>query len=190
MRRILIIGVLFLCLASTGARAQTYGDPGSLVDYWYRTYLGRAPDPAWAVWVTQLNQGVPADQVLAGILGSPEFYNRAGATPAGFITLLYNYLLQRQPTPGELNYWVGRMYTQDRQTIADQLFLQNPGVWVGSNPAASPPAVVTPPVVVTPGVEWRRYREWERDRHRDWDRHHHIYEYRRPYTSPYYEQRR
>jgi len=176
MQRILITGAALLCLAPTAAQAQSYGDPNSLVDYWYRTYLGRAPDAAMAGWVAQLNQGTPADQVLAGILGSQEFYNRAGATPAGFITLLYNYLLQRPPTPGELNYWVGRMYIMDRQAIADSLLTQNPGVWVG----LSPPAAVTPPVIITPRIEWRRHHEWERDRHRDWDRHHAIHEYRRP----------
>jgi len=179
MQRILISTVALLCLVPA-ARAQAYGDPNSLVDYWYRTYLGRAPDPAMAGWANALNQGTPADQVLAGILASNEFYSRAGSTPAGYINLLCTYLLQRQPTPSELNFWVRRMYTENRQAIAEALLTQNPGVWVGSSPAVNPPAVVTPPIVVTPGVEWNRYHEWNRDRRSDWDRHHNIHEYRRP----------
>jgi hypothetical protein len=161
-------------LTASAAPAQVYGDNAALVDYWYRTFLGRAPDAAMAGWVNALNQGQPADQVLSGILASPEFYNRGGATPQGFITLLYSTILQRAPTPAELDFWIRRMYTEDRQAIADEILKQNPGVWVSSNTP-----VVTPPVVPAPGIDWQRHREWERDRRWDWDRRHGVYEYRR-----------
>jgi len=151
-----------------------YGDSNALVDSWYRTYLGRAPDPAMAGWVAQLNQGTPADRVLSSILGSDEYYLRAGSTPQGFITLLYSDILQRAPTAAEVNYWVGRMYTTDRPGIADALLTQNPGVWVSSTTVATPPPVVRPGVIVTPQPRW------ERDRHGDWARYHHIHDYHRP----------
>lgn len=176
-----ISAVALLSLAPLAAWAQVYGDPNALVDYWYRTYLGRPPDPAGAAgWVNALNQGTPPDQVLAGMLGSAEFYSRAGSTPQGYITLLYQDILGRPPTVSELNFWVSRMYTQDRTTIADQILTQNPGVWVGASPVATPPVAVPPSVLVTPGLEWQRHRDWERDRHWDWSGHHGIHEYRRP----------
>jgi hypothetical protein len=185
---VLLIAALFLSLEPSAAQAQTYGDPNSLVDYWYRTYLGRTPDPSGIVtWVNALNQGTPPDAVLASILGSDEYYQRAGSTPEGFISQLFNDLLHRSPRPGDLDFWVRRMYTEDRRAIAADILTQNPGVWVGSNAVVTPPAGVAPNLVVTPGIEVGRYRDWDRDRRWDWDRHHDIHEYRRPYYYRPYE---
>jgi hypothetical protein len=134
-------------------------------------------------WVNALNQGASADSVLAGILGSDEYYARCGSTPQGFISKLYSDALGRPPTPAELNFWAGQMYTQDRSQIAAALLTQNPGVWSGYG-TATPAPVVTPGVIVTPGVGW--YRDWNRDRHWDWDRHYYSRDYGRPYV-PHYE---
>jgi hypothetical protein len=181
MRRLLRITALALpFVVSPAAQAQVYGDNASLMDYWYRTYLGRAPDNAAAGWIMQLNQGVPADRVQAPILGSDEYYARAGGTPQGFIRLLYSDLLKRAPSPAELDLWVRRLYTEDRTRIADEILTQNPGVWVGISAAAPPPVTVTPPAVVSPGIDWGWHRDWDRDRHREWNWHHDIHEYRRP----------
>jgi hypothetical protein len=188
MRRFILASMAAsLFLVPSAAQAQVYGDPNSLVDYWYRTYLGRTPDPGMNVWVNALNQGVPADQALAGILGSDEYYARAGSTPEGFISRLYSDLLGRSPTPSEMNYWLGRMYVEDRSTIADTLLTQNPGVWVGLG-TATPRATVAPGVIVTPPIESGWYRDWHRDRHWDWnwDRHHGVHEYRRPDIHHYH----
>ena len=182
MRRLLLIAAaLVLGLAPSAAPAQVYGDASSLVNYWYRAYLGRDADASSYGWTNELNQGTPPDQVLAQILGSTEFYNRVGATPEGFITRLYANILQRSATPGEVDFWVRRMYTEDRTAIADEILTQNPGNWVGRSTAI--PA--TPPTVVVP-IEGHRYRDWERDRHGDWDRHHDIHEYRRPDVNRYH----
>jgi hypothetical protein len=164
-------GLLVLSVAPV--EAQVYGDNNSLVNSWYQTYLGRAPDAGAATWVTQLNQGTPADQVLAQIIGSDEFYQQCGSTPQGFITRVFSFTLQRAPTPAELDYWVRRMYTTDRGGIADALLTQHPGVWVSSAPATAP-VVPVPPGGVRPPPHW------ERDRHGDWAHHHQIYDYRRP----------
>jgi hypothetical protein len=168
-----------------------YGDANSLVDSWYRTYLGRAPDTGMSGWVGELNQGTPADRVLASILGSDEYYLRAGSTPQGFITQLYQQVLQRAPTPTELSYWVQRMYTTDRTTIADAILNQSPGTWVSTTTAVAPAVpvpgtVVTPPsVVVPPRADWHH---WERDRHWDWAHHHDIHEYHRPEVRFHHEE--
>jgi hypothetical protein len=178
-----LIAAGFAVAAPSAAQAQGYGDPASLVDYWYRTYLGRAPDPSgMATWVNALNQGQSADAVLSSILGNDEFYQRAGSTPEGFITLLFTDIVRQPPTPGDVDFWVRRLYTEDRHEVADELLTQHPGVWVGTGSVVAPPVPpVTPPaVVVAPGLERNRYQEWERDRRRDWDRHRDIHEYRRP----------
>ena len=176
-------------VAASPVSAQVYGDPNSLVGYWYQTYLGRGPDAGMATWVNALNQGVPADQALAGILGSDEFYQRAGSTPEGFITLLFTDIVGRPPTGGDLDFWVRRLYTEDRAGVADEILTQHPGVWVGASPAVTPPVVVTPPaVVVTPGIEGHRYDHWERDRRPDWDRHRDVHEYRRPEVHNHHDE--
>jgi len=173
MRSILLIATL-TCLTPAAAQAQTYGDSNSLVDYWYRTYLGRpAESEGLATWANQLNQGVPANQVLATILASDEYYRRAGATPEGFIAQLCNDVLKRAPTTADLDFWIRRMYTEDRPVMILQFLNQHPGVWVGSSPTVSTPVPVTRTVVVpTPS--------WHRESHRDWDHRHDIYDYRRP----------
>ena len=183
MRYSLILALACFWLSPVAAQAQVYGDPNSLVDYWYRTYLGRAPDPGGlANWANELNQGVPPDQVLATILGSDEYYQRGGSTPQGFIGRLYSDVLGRAPTPVELNFWVQRMYVEDRIPLSQEILDQNPGVWVGSNAqtGAQVPGtqVLVPPTVVTPGVPY--YRDWHRDGNRDWNHRNNVWDYRHP----------
>jgi hypothetical protein len=178
MRHLLLIASALLLLAPAFAKAQMYGDPNSLVEYWYNKYLGRPGDPAMATWVNSLNQGTPPDQVLTGILASDEYYRRAGATPQGFIARLYSDVLDQTPSAVDLDFWVRRMYTEDRPALIMEFLHQNPGVWVSSSPTVSSSVLVNPPGVSVPFL-WRR--EW----HNDWDRRHHIYEYRRPYF-PYH----
>jgi hypothetical protein len=178
MRRILFLAVAVLVsLTPAVATAQTYGNPSSLVDSWYRAYLGRPADSGMTYWVNQLQQGTPPDSVLAGILASDEYYNKGGGTPQGFVTALFNDVLKRPPSPADLNFWMSRMYTESRQDIADEVLTQNPGVWVGANVTVQPAA---PPVTAAPGVIVAPNWNWERDRRGDWDHHHEIHDYRRP----------
>jgi hypothetical protein len=153
-----------------------------LVDYWYRTYLGRPVEPeGLGHWLDALRRQ-PADQVLAGILGSDEYYSRAGGTPEGFITRWCVDVLRRQPTPAELDFWVRRLYIEDRTTVADEMLVQSPGVWVGSDAGVRPGVDVRPGVIVIPRIEYDPHRDWDRDRYGD--RHRDIYDYRRP-NYPY-----
>jgi len=175
-----LITVGLLGMAPTTLRAQTYGDATLLVDYWYRTYLRRAPDPSgMAAWSEQLNRRIPPDQVLSGILGSAEYYGNAGSNPAGYVTRLYEDILRRSPSSSELSYWIGRLYVESRDAVADEILIQNPGLWVNTG-AAVAPATTTPPVIVTPGIRPVPYGLWNRDRRQDWYRHHDLYDYRRP----------
>ncbi len=58
----------------------------------------RVVDPAsLKPWVSKLGAGQSYFDVLAELLGEAEFYNRAGATPEGFLTRLYRKFLDRDP---------------------------------------------------------------------------------------------
>ena len=188
MRQLLILAPLWLFGLAPPVSAQTdsgYGDPAATVDAWYRTYLGRPAydDPGSAGWVTQLYQGASPASVLSSILGSDEYFIRSGSSAAGFLQNLYRQIRGRLPTPSEQDFWLRRLYTQDRRAVAYEVLTQNPGSGI----------VVTPPpsVVVVPD----RYREWLRGHEREWarererhhgehDQHHHVeHDYRRPYYA-------
>jgi hypothetical protein len=49
-----------------------------LVDTYYEQFLGRTSkgDSGTDHWLSQLQQGVPDEAVIAGIFGSPEFFNK------------------------------------------------------------------------------------------------------------------
>jgi hypothetical protein len=81
-----------------------------LVTQFYEQYLGRGTDPGGlAYWVADWQaKGDPRD-VVENILSSPEFFDDAGGTNLGFVTLLYERVLQRPGEPRGVSYWVGLM---------------------------------------------------------------------------------
>jgi hypothetical protein len=102
-----------------------------LVESWYQLYLGRSLD-AGAPWVDSLVNGAREEDVLAQILGSQEFFNRAPtlpgvgggpATNSTFVRALYVLptLLNRQPSTSEVNFWVGQIPTLGRAGVALQI---------------------------------------------------------------------
>ena len=165
MRYLCIFTTAVLLAQSSPASAQRVADPVALVDSWYRMYLGRTAlnDPASADWVNMLRRGRPPASVLSGILGSPEYFNRAGGTMPAFIRAVYRDVVGRPPTPGELRFWLRRANIQSRRDIANEILAQNPGAGI----VVTLPGVVAPPTGDFPG--------WRRDR---WRRRH---DYRRPY---------
>jgi hypothetical protein len=87
-----------------------------LVDGWYRTYLGRdAHGREEQGWVNALLAGGREEDVLAGILASPEFYDRAqtlvtaGSADERFVGALYGLLLGRPAGADEVAGWVGSL---------------------------------------------------------------------------------
>jgi hypothetical protein len=182
MRQLLILPALWLLGLAPDVSAQTYDAP-TLVDSWYRTYLGRPSyvDGGGTGWVNLLLQGNTPQSVLSSILGGEEYLARSGGTMAGYIQSLYSQVLGRPPTPAEQEFWLRQSYTQDRKTIAYEILTQNPSSGI----------IVTPPrtVVFVPALHqaWLRAheREWARERER-----HHVeheiherkeHDYRRPY---------
>ena len=96
-----------------------------LIQSWYTTYLGRQPAAAEAQsWVNAMQAGMTETQVQAAILGSDEFYKRAGmlnpnmSANAAYIQNLYSVVLARSPASGELASWLSALATQPRSAIA------------------------------------------------------------------------
>jgi hypothetical protein len=56
-----------------------------------------------AAWLPVYKQG-GVDAVVAGILGSTEFYQNAGGTPLAYVQALYQDILGRQMDPLGMNY--------------------------------------------------------------------------------------
>jgi hypothetical protein len=79
--------------------APTNEYQSDLVDQMYEKLLDRPADPAassgWAQYLDQ--NGVEA--TMAGIAGSTEFFQDAGGTNTGFLSLLYQDLLNRSRWP-------------------------------------------------------------------------------------------
>src|SRR5262249_34330029 len=120
MRYLFILTTAVLLGLPSIVSAQAFGDPVAMVDSWYRAFLGRTAlrDPASAGWVNFLRQGGSPTSVLAGILASPEYFNRVGGTMPAFIQAVYTQVVGRPATPGELRFWMRRAFTQDRRQIA------------------------------------------------------------------------
>jgi hypothetical protein len=83
------------------------------VNGFYPRYLGRQADEAGIqFWLNAMANGVSEQQVLAGIVGSQEFFvTKGGSTNAGYVTALYSELLLRTdpPSTAELNYYVNQL---------------------------------------------------------------------------------
>ncbi len=68
----------------------------------YQALLGRAADSqGLADGVQFLEMGGTPEQLQAAIMGSPEYYQRAGSTDSGFVTAIYHDVLGRPPTTDE-----------------------------------------------------------------------------------------
>jgi hypothetical protein len=83
---------------------------------YYPQYLLRPADPAGlAYWEGIWKQDGGPDNVIAGMIGSPEFYQSAGmqhptlSANAAWVTALYERLLNREPDMAGLSYWTGRL---------------------------------------------------------------------------------
>lgn len=79
-----------------------------LVTQYYEQYLLRAPEPGGlAFWVADWQATGGPEHLQVSVLGSQEFFNDAGDTNAGFVTLLYQRFLGRAPDSNGFNYWTG-----------------------------------------------------------------------------------
>ncbi len=102
-----------------------------LVKSWYQLFLGRpAAGGEEQSWVNGLLAGSREEDMLAGILGSPEFYQRAqtlvsgGSADQRFVQTLYQLLLYRTASPGEVAGFVSALPASGRTGVA-LAFLQS-----------------------------------------------------------------
>jgi hypothetical protein len=98
----------------------------------YEQILHRpAESNAIAFWTVQLQHGLPAESLAAGLLGSAEYYALAGGSPgtgtsdARFIQGLYSQVLGRMASDSEVNSLLGALPAVGRQPMA-QAFLKSP----------------------------------------------------------------
>jgi hypothetical protein len=86
------------------------------VDGFYVQFLGRATVGGEEMgWVAALQNGATEEQVIAGILSSPEFAAHANALVGGanadanYVQALYQLLLHRTASMAEVNVWLGAL---------------------------------------------------------------------------------
>lgn len=78
----------------------------------YNMALARDPDPSGAAyWLSLMQSGaVSPEEAYSTFLGMDEMYNvRGGGTNSGYVTVMYEQLLDRGPDTGGLAYWVGQL---------------------------------------------------------------------------------
>jgi hypothetical protein len=93
----------------------------NIIDGFYVTYLGRHAETfGLNAWVDQMQAGLNAEAIRAGILGSDEYFARTGGTNTTFITALYQTFLGRAPenAPTGLPYWLNRLLTDSREAVS------------------------------------------------------------------------
>jgi hypothetical protein len=89
-----------------------------IVSEYYQQFLLRTPDSAGlAYWVHLWQQDGGPENVVAGMISSPEFFAQAGlAHPdkspnEAWVTTLYERLLNREPDTQGLNFWTNNLNT-------------------------------------------------------------------------------
>ena len=99
-----------------------------IVGRMYRDYLFREPDAdGLAFWRGIWQRDGGPENVVAGIISSPEFFRSAGGTNHGWVTELYRRLLGRDPDGGGLDYWTGQLEQELRTRPAVVLgFVRSP----------------------------------------------------------------
>jgi hypothetical protein len=121
-----------MALMTPGGRAavvQTIEDSlearAVFVRHLYERFLGRQAQNGEAMgWALALFNGESEEKVLAAFLSSDEFYNHAqqmvatGTADQRYVTALYEFVLNRQPTSAELSSWVTALPTLGRAGVA------------------------------------------------------------------------
>lgn len=89
-------------------------------DLAYQIVLGRDSDIGGRTyWANRVQAGLRFDVVEANLLGSVEFYQAAGATDDSWVHDVYVTMLDREPGPTEISFWVNRLHAaRTRGSIA------------------------------------------------------------------------
>jgi hypothetical protein len=127
------------------------GDVAAQVYRLYGTTLDRVPDPGGLKhWVTGLESGsLTLQQAADGFTSSPEFQSKYGNLDnAGFVDLLYDNVLGRDPDPAGFQNWLNAMANGMNRSEVVLAFSEAPenieltrpaveqGIWVRDDQAA------------------------------------------------------
>lgn len=106
--RLLLTGTPRVAVANAITASDEYR--GRLINDAYRRYLGRDAEAAgMASWLAFLRAGSTFQNMEAGFLAAPEYYQRAGSLNARWVARLYGDVLGRTAGSSEIAYWVGRL---------------------------------------------------------------------------------
>lgn len=96
---------------------------GFQVQLYFNLYLERTADPSGYTYYTRLWQSGTKSQedIVSLLVGSSEFYRRAGNTPDAFVTRAYFDILGREPDAGGLAYFKGIAARLGRGSVAKVL---------------------------------------------------------------------
>jgi subtilase family serine protease len=76
----------------------------------YLQFLGRGADQGGLdYWIDQMIHGLTDEQLEAGFIGSPEYYQHAGGTDKLWVDAMYQNLLGRKPDPQGESFWTGQL---------------------------------------------------------------------------------
>ena len=79
----------------------------------YQTFLGRLASPAEIdYWVNAFEHGAHNEDVIAGFIASPEYYNspsKGQGDNTVWLDSVYHDLYQSTPTSSDLAYWLGQL---------------------------------------------------------------------------------
>jgi hypothetical protein len=94
-----------------GMLVMAASDPAAQVYRLYGAALGRTPEmDGLKAWMGGIAGGVTLDRMAEDFNGSPEFQQRYGNPDnPGYVKLLYNNVLGRDPEPSGLQHWLGEL---------------------------------------------------------------------------------
>lgn len=90
----------------------------------YEAAFGRTPDESGlGFWIAQLEEGMLFEEVSARFIDSPEFVSLYGENPTDgeFLTALYFNILDRDPDPGGMEWWLNEIENNSARTRAKVL---------------------------------------------------------------------
>jgi hypothetical protein len=127
------------------------GDPIAQVLRLYSAALDRAPDALGLNFhAARLDHGIALSALAGEFVASPEFRAKYGNLDnAGFVTQLYQNVLDRAPEPGGLGYWLERLaggtsradvligFSESREHVQKNIGPVDAGLWDIDEHAAS-----------------------------------------------------
>ena len=95
----------------------------ALIESTYQSALGRPPgQDGIEYWLAAFRAGLSDEQFEADVLSSDEFYQRAGASEAGFVDAAYQNLFGRPADPSAQAFWGERLAAgAPRSVVTEQL---------------------------------------------------------------------